>query len=84
MITFTIFMMFVTALSPLLLTLPSFTIEIPSVVYGPLFDMVNMIGYIFPVKALLPILGISFSVKSAQIVWSLILRFKSFIPTMGA
>ena len=28
--------------------------------------------------------GISISIKTFQIIWSIVLRIKSFIPTMGA
>lgn len=68
----------------MLLSVPPLKLSIPAVAYGPLVDVVNAVGYVFPVKALLPILAIAFSVKGVQIGWALLLRIKSFIPTMGA
>lgn len=42
------------------------------------------LGYIFPMEQLFTILVVSIGLKSLQIVWAVILRLKSFIPTMGA
>lgn len=73
-------------LKPVLLLLdamPVFSVSFPSVVFDPLVSIINTLGYVVPVKALLPILLISSLLKTAQILWAFIIRVKSFIPTMG-
>jgi hypothetical protein len=62
----------------------SITLSIPDNIFDGLNSIFNCLGYIFPISGLLLILGISFSIKSIQIIWAIILRIKSFIPTMGA
>jgi len=42
------------------------------------------IAYVLPLDRLFPILVLSFFLHNAQIAYSMILRIKSFIPTMGA
>lgn len=68
----------------LLNSMEGLTIAIPVGIYTPLLDAVTAIGSLMPVAQLLPILAIEFSVQSFRIVWALIIRIKSFIPTMGA
>ena len=68
----------------LLSLLPNVNIAIPDGVFNWLLNVCSAIGYFLPVKALLPILGIMFSVTGFKIAWSIVLRVKSFIPTMGS
>lgn len=42
------------------------------------------IGYLLPVKALLPVITLSLLMDSSHIIWAIIIRIKSFIPTMGS
>ena len=63
----------------LLDSLGSISLSIPSNIFDG-----NCLGFIFPISGLLVILGVSFTIKNFQIIWSLILRIKSFIPSMGA
>lgn len=60
------------------------TLEIPENIFNGFDSILNLLGFMFPVSGLLPILIISFSIKSFQLIWSLVLRIKSFIPTMGS
>lgn len=68
----------------LLDSMAGLTIAIPLGIYEPLLDAIVAIGSLMPVAQLLPILVIEFSVQSFRIIWALIIRAKSFIPTMGA
>ena len=61
-----------------------FDIAVPDAFFTGLRSLMNCLAFIFPVAALLPILAFSFSVRFFQIAWAIILRIKSFIPTMGA
>lgn len=60
------------------------SLSIPNDIFSGLDSIFNCLGFIFPIKGLLIILGISISIKAFQIIWAIILRVKSFIPTMGA
>lgn len=62
----------------------SISLSIPDNIFSGLDSIFNCLGFLFPISGLLVILGISFSIKSFQIIWAIILRIKSFIPTMGA
>lgn len=68
----------------LLDSIDGLSISIPDNVFDGFNSILGSLGYIFPVKGLLIILGLSFSIKAFQLVWALIIRIKSFIPTMGA
>lgn len=74
------------ALIPNLLldSLGNISISIPENVFEGLNTIFNCLGFVFPVKGLLLILSLSFLIKNFQIIWAIILRIKSFIPTMGA
>ena len=74
-----------TAFPMLLLSmLPDVSISIPDNVFDWLFDIANAVGYLLPIKGLLGILSLSLTIKAVQIAWAILLRVKSFIPTMGA
>lgn len=68
----------------LLDSLGSISLSIPSNIFDGLNSIFNCLGFIFPISGLLVILGVSFTIKNFQIIWSLILRIKSFIPSMGS
>lgn len=67
----------------LLDSLGDVSISIPDGVFDGLNSIFNLLGYAFPISGLLVILILSFTIKTFQITWSLIIRIKSFIPTMG-
>lgn len=83
MITEAIFDILLAPVMLLVNAMPSFTFAIPDVAFGPLVSVVNTLGYIVPIKALLPILVASSILTTGQIAWAFLLRVKSFIPTMG-
>lgn len=70
----------VTALISLL---PDISFSIPDNIFNGLKEIFGLLGFIFPVKGLLVILTTSISIKLFHIIWALILRIKSFIPTEG-
>lgn len=73
--------------SPLLLLLdilPSVSVTIPDSIFAQLDSFFGLLGYVFPMASLCTILGIKISLKLAKITVALVVRIKSFIPTMGA
>lgn len=64
--------------------LPDIDFAIPDDVFSGLQYIFNGIAYFLPIKSLLPIIFIDVSISVFHIVWSIILRIKSFIPTMGS
>lgn len=68
----------------LLDSISSVEISISNDVFNGLNSIFNCLGFLFPISGLLLILVLSFSIKGFQIIWSIVLRVKSFIPTMGA
>lgn len=67
-----------------LLSLPVIgNLEIPNDVFNGISGFLANVAYILPVKDLLPILIVSAGLDHFTTIWSLILRIKSFIPTMG-
>lgn len=84
MITDAIFSSFMAFPMLLLSGLPEMSVAIPDGVFEWLFDIANAVGYLLPVSTLVQILGISIAIKGVQIAWAIVLRIKSFIPTMGA
>lgn len=63
--------------------LPSIDGTIPSTFVNTLSNVIQSTSYFLPVGALLPIVVISGGLEMFNIVWKIILRVKSFIPTMG-
>lgn len=68
----------------LLNNINTISLSIPDNIFIGLDSIFNCLGFLFPITGLLIILTLSFTIKSFQIIWSIILRVKSFIPTMGA
>ncbi len=60
------------------------SIVIPQYTFNWWFEVFYTLNYIFPVSTVMGIFLISFVIKTFQITWSLLLRVKSFVPTMGA
>ena len=63
--------------------LPTLNFTIPSNISNTIANFFSGVTYFFPIKALLPIFAFSLSVNAFRIIYNLILRVKSFIPTMG-
>lgn len=71
---------------PLLLAkaLPEIDLAIPDNVFNGINTFLSNVGYVIPIRALMPILISSLSISTFKISWALLIRIKSFIPTMGA
>lgn len=63
--------------------LPDISISIPTEIYNVLHNVTSGIGYILPMNTILTVLAIKYSIIGFELMWKLILRIKSFIPTMG-
>lgn len=83
MITETLINLFLRLFQGLISVLPSLNFSIPSNICNTIADFFVGITYFFPIKQLLPILVFSLSITAFRILFTLILRIKSFIPTMG-
>lgn len=68
----------------LLSSLPDFHFEFNSTFFDTLSHFLQIVSYVLPVKGLMPILVSSFGLTFLKISWALVLRVKSFIPTMGS
>lgn len=64
--------------------LPNIEFNIPDNVLEGYSYIAQYINYFVPVSELMPILAISVSLSVFHIIWAIVLRIKSFIPTMGA
>lgn len=58
-------------------------IAIPDDAFEALKKILTNIGYIVPLEIIIPIFLISAVLDHFTAIWALILRIKSFIPTMG-
>lgn len=63
--------------------LENFSFTIPVGVFNGLSMLAKDLGYIFPITAILPIIGIKIGLRIFSIFWTIVLKIKSFIPTMG-
>lgn len=68
----------------LLDALPDINIEISENVFDGMETFFGSVAYALPVVQLLPILIISNVLMLFRVAWAIVIRIKSFIPTMGA
>lgn len=68
----------------LLSLLPDIDLSLPDNIFNSISSILSNVAYVLPVAPLLPILAISLSLSVFRSTWALIIRIKSFIPTMGA
>lgn len=64
--------------------IPVTTIDLPNSVTGVATQLLDGVGYVFPILGLMPILLNSILLDIFKVTWALLIRIKSFIPTMGA
>lgn len=60
------------------------SISIPGNIYNYIHDILGLASYILPVQSIVTVLGISLTLTLTRIIIALVVRVKSFIPTMGA
>ena len=68
----------------LLELLPDIDVSLPENVFDGINTFFANVGYALPVLQLMPILIISNALMLFRVAWALVIRIKSFIPTMGA
>lgn len=68
----------------LLGALGSVSLSIPGGFIQGLGSVFSSINYFVPIRSLLPIVVIELAVIGFKIIWAIVLRVKSFIPSMGA
>jgi len=68
----------------LLDTLGALSLSIPTGFVSGLSSIFGSINYFVPITQLMPILVIEFAVVGFKIIWAIVVRVKSFIPTMGS
>lgn len=61
----------------------TFTFTIPVGVFNGLVTLAKDLGYLFPISAIVPIIGFKLGLRVISFTWSIVLKVKSFIPTMG-
>lgn len=64
--------------------LPSINIALPNDLVNITSTLFKGLGYVLPIAGLMPILLFSLALNSFHIIWAIVIRVKSFIPTMGA
>lgn len=64
--------------------IPVIDFELDMNILRNLISIFSCIGYVLPMPLIYIIFGIRFTIRFAQIIWALVIRVKSFIPTMGA
>lgn len=64
--------------------LPTFEFSLPDVsIFNYFIDVLSYIAYILPLGHIITIFTLSFFITNFRVIWTIILRIKSFIPTMG-
>lgn len=62
---------------------PAMDFSFSPTVLADIMDLFRALGYVIPWAGLLPILTASILLLSFRLTWTIILRLKSFIPTLG-
>lgn len=83
MIVEAIFRALLTVPEMILNAVPVLDFTIPDGVLSGLSSILGNIGFFLPIRQLMPILYISLSIDVARLGMAILMRIKSFIPTMG-
>ena len=67
----------------LLIAIPVMTFQIPTGIAVTIIDICSKASYFLPIKILMPIILFSITLNTVRFVFNIVLRVKSFIPTMG-
>ena len=84
MITEAILNVLLTPTKVLLGLLPAVDVSIPDNAFDNANSFFGALGFFLPLTWIAPIIAMKIALKSARIFMALIVRIKSFIPTMGA
>lgn len=63
---------------------PTINIDIPSNVLQAGTAIFKGVGYFIPIAGLVPILLINIAIDGFKLIMAIVVRIKSFIPTMGS
>jgi hypothetical protein len=83
MITEAIINVFLSIPRLLVSVLPTVDTQIPDGVFSGMTALLYGIAWALPLTALMPILIITFGLDIFRVIMAIIVRIKSFIPTMG-
>ena len=83
MITESIIDMFLLLPTLIINALPSLDVSIPADLFDTITSIFYGIGYVLPLVRLAPIVVMELAISLFKIVIAIVLRVKSFIPTMG-
>lgn len=61
-----------------------FDFSLPTGIYDTLYNISKGVAFVLPLPFLISIFAIKLGIHSFRFIWSLVIRIKSFIPTMGA
>ena len=64
--------------------LPTVSVSLPSNIVLTGSNIFAGLGYFLPMPLILSLIGIKYSLKLSRVAMALVIRIKSFIPTMGA
>lgn len=62
---------------------PAMDFSFSQTALADIMDLFRALGYVIPWAGLLPIFTSSFLLLGFRLTWSMVLRIKSFIPTLG-
>jgi len=84
MITSTIVYFFISFCKSLITSLPSLEFALPTNIFQACNSLFGLLGYFMPVSALAPILIGSFALDNFRLIYAILLRIKSFVPTISS
>lgn len=59
-------------------------LSLPADMFEIIKDLTVGVNYVVPIERLMPIFVVMISLSVFKIVWAIVIRVKSFIPTMGS
>ena len=62
----------------------NFNLTFPEDMFEIIKDLTIGVSYVVPIVRLMPIFSTTISLMVFKIIWALVIRIKSFIPSMGA
>lgn len=80
----TLFSVLFAPINLLLSALPTIGFQLPDGVFNSIVDTCAFIGYVLPINSVLACISIRLSMYVARAAMAVIVRVKSFIPTMGS
>jgi hypothetical protein len=63
--------------------LPPVSVQLPTGSIGALGNIISGVAYFLPIGLIVTLIMISLSIDMIILIWRIILRIKSFVPTWG-